>query len=183
MSTGITRRNSGGTEHTVSFRTNRTERPLILNSGFSSIKFAVFRVDESPERVLVGKTDRIGLPGTVFVVESTGREIAASNQDSVGMNMMDWLDWNRLSHGGNTPSRSCPRQRNLTNWGHTCRFAAQPISQTRCQPDGQHRTNMIAERHNAPQHNRHAKQAEYSGDCPASGGGSERGQIHWDIKA
>ena len=27
---------------------------------------------------------------------------------------------------------------------------------------------MIAERHNAPQHNRHAKQAEYAGDCPSS---------------
>jgi hypothetical protein len=29
---------------------------------------------------------------------------------------------------------------------------------------------MIAERHNAPQHNRHAKQAASAGDCPATAG-------------
>ena len=37
---------------------------LTINGGSSSIKFALYRTGEPPERVMYGKVDRIGLPGT-----------------------------------------------------------------------------------------------------------------------
>jgi acetate kinase len=35
---------------------------LIINSGSSSLRFALFKAGESPTRILNGKFDRIGLP-------------------------------------------------------------------------------------------------------------------------
>jgi len=35
---------------------------LTLNGGSSSLRFAVFRIAQSLERVLAGKFERIGLP-------------------------------------------------------------------------------------------------------------------------
>ena len=42
--------------------------PLILtiNGGSSSIKFALYQEDGPLKRVLYGKVDRIGLPGTIL---------------------------------------------------------------------------------------------------------------------
>src|SRR6266545_1448182 len=46
-----------------------TVRPvLIINSGSSSLKFALFRLAKIPERVLSGKFERIGLPGARLTV-------------------------------------------------------------------------------------------------------------------
>lgn len=48
----------------------KTDSPCILtiNGGSSSVKFAVYAVGETVERLLVGKIDRIGLSGTNLVV-------------------------------------------------------------------------------------------------------------------
>ncbi len=54
---------------------------LTINSGSSSLKFSLFRLDtESPDRALIGKFERIGLPGTRFSVHdvsSGGKDEAA----------------------------------------------------------------------------------------------------------
>ena len=84
---------------------------LIINSGSSSIKFALFRTAPSLARTLVGKIDRIGLPGTVFVAEDVRREIAAGTHEAAGRALIEWLDHkigfdnvravgHRVVHGG-----------------------------------------------------------------------------------
>jgi acetate kinase len=48
---------------------------LTINAGSSSIKFALFRSGQTPERVLSGKIERIGLPGSTLTLTdiSSGR--------------------------------------------------------------------------------------------------------------
>src|SRR5258708_17056479 len=68
----------------------RTERPysvtpqrsvLTLNSGSSSLKFAVFRFDGEERALLVGKAERIGLDGSSFhAKDAGGGEVAHDRQ-------------------------------------------------------------------------------------------------------
>jgi acetate kinase len=72
---------------------------LTLNGGSSSIRFAFFDADHAGRKVLAGKLDRIGLPGTHLSVEdSRGAESSRSSIDvkaadhrTAGAWLFDWL--------------------------------------------------------------------------------------------
>ncbi len=69
---------------------------LTLNGGSSSIKFAIYEIDNALKRVLQGKVDRIGLQNTTLTFsDSTG-----NNKDSLTLDESDFrsvsnflLDW------------------------------------------------------------------------------------------
>jgi acetate kinase len=70
---------------------------LTINGGSSSIKFAVFRADESFERTLSGAVDRIGRSRTTLAFRnSTGlreeAEFVVSNDRSAVHAVIDWLE-------------------------------------------------------------------------------------------
>jgi acetate kinase len=70
---------------------------LTINSGSSSIRFALYEAGEPPKRRLDGKIDRIGLSGTNLTVNDSAGEAqgprrlgAADHRKAVGF-LMDWL--------------------------------------------------------------------------------------------
>lgn len=70
---------------------------LALNGGSSSIKFAVYELSETSERVLFGHLDRIGLPGSTLTVAEAEQAAAtisvdAANQRSAVAFLLDWLE-------------------------------------------------------------------------------------------
>lgn len=71
---------------------------LTINSGSSSIRFAVFETREPRRRVLGGKVDRIGVNGTTLIVDSPDRAAAdrhainATNHHSAAGVLLDWLE-------------------------------------------------------------------------------------------
>jgi len=71
---------------------------LTLNSGSSSIKFALYRVGKIPARVLYGKIDRIGLVDSTFTfnnekgVRQEIPEARVSDYRSSVNFLMDWLE-------------------------------------------------------------------------------------------
>lgn len=71
---------------------------LTLNSGSSSIKFAVYELGKIPQRRLHGHLDRIGLPGTQFTVSagpeasSTISPATATDPVAAANFLLDWLD-------------------------------------------------------------------------------------------
>ena len=75
-----------------------TESVLTINGGSSSIKFALYRTGELLERMLYGKVDRIGLPGTNLTFKDLtrnqqgSRSIAASDHRSAVNFLIDWLE-------------------------------------------------------------------------------------------
>lgn len=91
---------------------------LCLNGGSSSIKFALYRAGDPPQRRLTGKVDRIGLPGTRLSYRDEGRSGEEGNRDlgeadrtSAAGVLIDWLDdraglhsiaaaGHRVAHGG-----------------------------------------------------------------------------------
>src|SRR5512141_39445 len=72
--------------------------PLVLtiNGGSSSIKFALYQEDGALKRLLDGKVDRIGLPGTIltFNDETGNRKRAVDTPDyrSAVTFLLDWLE-------------------------------------------------------------------------------------------
>ena len=70
---------------------------LTINSGSSSIKFALYAAGEPPERLIRGKIHRIGLgdPILSFTDGVTGRSdtgpAKASNTREAGLFLADWL--------------------------------------------------------------------------------------------
>jgi acetate kinase len=68
--------------------------PLVLtiNGGSSSIKFALYREDAALKRVLHGKIDRIGLPGTVLTFNEETMNIEAPDYRSAAALLLDWLE-------------------------------------------------------------------------------------------
>jgi acetate kinase len=78
----------------------KTDLPCILtiNGGSSSIKFALYRVDEPLQRRLYGKVDRIGLSGTNLTFHDTdgkpqaARSLAAADHKSAANFLIDWLE-------------------------------------------------------------------------------------------
>ena len=71
---------------------------LTINSGSSSIRFAVFEARDPRRRLLGGKVDRIGVDGTTFVVDSPDRTLAdshtinATNHHAATGVLLDWLE-------------------------------------------------------------------------------------------
>jgi acetate kinase len=71
---------------------------LTINGGSSSIRFALFRVEEPLKRGLYGKVDRIGLSGTNMTShDPTGnrqdnRNLAAPDHKSAANLLIDWLE-------------------------------------------------------------------------------------------
>jgi acetate kinase len=100
-------------------------RILTVNGGSSSIKFALFEVGDSPQRVFGGEIERIGLAKPVMRVsgvtpaDNMSRSIAASNHAAAAGVLMDWVGQrngrnsldaigHRIVHGG--PKYSAPQR-------------------------------------------------------------------------
>lgn len=78
--------------------TSKPQAVLAINSGSSTIRFAVYDVGTTPRRRLDGKIDRIGLSGTTLLVnDSAGtpqaprRLAAVDHRTAVGF-LLDWLE-------------------------------------------------------------------------------------------
>ncbi len=73
-------------------------RILTINGGSSSIRFALYRKDGPLKRLLHGKVDRIGLPGTILVFNEETRNnddssgIEAPDYRSAAASLLDWLE-------------------------------------------------------------------------------------------
>jgi acetate kinase len=71
---------------------------LTINGGSSSIKFALYRIDEAAMRLLHGKIDRIGLPDSnlTFQDEKGNKKgklkVETSDHLSAANFLMDWLE-------------------------------------------------------------------------------------------
>ncbi len=71
---------------------------LVVNGGSSSIKFAVYRMNDPPQRRLLGKVDRIGLRGTTLTFDDLNRHQQGSraigdfDHPSAAKFLIDWLD-------------------------------------------------------------------------------------------
>src|SRR5579859_3657870 len=80
-------------------------RVLTINGGSSSIKFALFETDPKLRRVLEGKIERIGSPGSVLIVkgadlaDNLNRPIQAPDHKAAVEVLMDWLE-GRIPSGG-----------------------------------------------------------------------------------
>lgn len=101
----------------------RTHKILILNSGSSSLKFALFEMDGRESLVLSGRLERIGLPnGTFQVRDAGGRTLVDSaneklpDHETAIRRLLDWLSEagqsdnldaaaHRVVHGGPRHSR------------------------------------------------------------------------------
>ena len=104
---------------------------LTINGGSSSIKFAVFSIggkNQSPVMKLKGQIERIGMPDTVFSVQSTGpgdtftRSVPAEDHMAAAAALIDWIQergldadliavGHRIVHGGpdyHEPQRLTP---------------------------------------------------------------------------
>jgi acetate kinase len=90
---------------------------LTINGGSSSIKFALFEVGDSLQRILEGGMERIGLPEATFVVKGVNqtdnftRSMTAANHTAAVRVLMDWIEQrfprgeltavgHRVVHGG-----------------------------------------------------------------------------------
>ena len=71
---------------------------LAINGGSSSIKFALYRSGEPLKQTLLGKIDRIGLPGTNLTFNELTRDeqespaIHVSDKKSAANFLLDWLE-------------------------------------------------------------------------------------------
>jgi acetate kinase len=103
-------------------------RILTINGGSSSIKFALFEAGESPQRILAGGIERIGLPDASLHVkglnqaDNFSRSVTAPNHTVAVDALMDWIEervgvdgltavGHRVVHGGpkyNQPQRITP---------------------------------------------------------------------------
>ena len=77
---------------------------LTINGGSSSIKFALFEVDQGLRRILAGSIERIGLPDATFLVKGSDkadnftRPLVAADHAAAARALMDWIR-QRLGHG------------------------------------------------------------------------------------
>ncbi|MGZ6347084.1 MAG: acetate/propionate family kinase [Anaerolineales bacterium] len=98
---------------------------LTINGGSSSIKFALFEVGETLQRILAGSIERIGLPEPTFEVKGLSetdnfkKSIKAGNHTAAVGELMDWIEQrfqrgelsaigHRVVHGG--PKYSEPQR-------------------------------------------------------------------------
>ena len=74
------------------------ERLLTINSGSSSIKFALYEAVKPLKRGLYGTVDRIGLTGTNLTFhdaegnQQASRKLAAADHKSAANSLIDWLE-------------------------------------------------------------------------------------------
>jgi XFP C-terminal domain/Acetokinase family len=74
-----------GSSRTASEGTDRS-CILTINGGSSSLKFALFAPADRPERLLYGRVERIGIPGSSLIMADTERgqeedsEVEAADQ-------------------------------------------------------------------------------------------------------
>ncbi len=71
-------------------------RILTINGGSSSIRFALFEIDKSSERLLDGKVERIGTPDATLQVQRAGQQasnlkIEADKPESAVNALVEWL--------------------------------------------------------------------------------------------
>src|SRR5258707_6655095 len=95
---------------------------LTINGGSSSIKFALFRVEKTPERLFTGSIVRIGQPDATLTVKQEEtlqpdrHKIEAPDQKQAVDRLISWLDQNagftniaavghRIVHGGSRYSK------------------------------------------------------------------------------
>jgi acetate kinase len=70
---------------------------LTINSGSSSIRFAVFEANEPPGRLLAGRIERIGARGTALIIDGAdgtsaqSQNINATNHHAAAGALLDWL--------------------------------------------------------------------------------------------
>lgn len=97
---------------------------LTINSGSSSIKFALYRADSSMGRLVTGKLERIGLPDPSITIKGDDGHlqklsVKAPNHRAAGNLIIKWLDANfgfdgitgvghRVVHGG--PNFTSPQR-------------------------------------------------------------------------
>jgi acetate kinase len=98
---------------------------LTINGGSSSIKFALFNLDRTLQRILAGSIERIALPDATFVVKGLNkadnftRSVTAPNHTAAVGLLMDWIEerfqraeltavGHRVVHGG--PNYSEPQR-------------------------------------------------------------------------
>ena len=73
-------------------------RILTINGGSSSIKFALYEIEEPLKRGLSGKVDRIGLSGTNLTFKDPTKKqpeshkLAAADHKSAANSLIDWLE-------------------------------------------------------------------------------------------
>jgi acetate kinase len=96
---------------------------LTINGGSSTIKFAAFRANGAPERILIGRIDRIGGPDpemafTDLVRGETQRpSVRALDHSGAALQLIEWIDrWagaesfqaigHRIVHAGLRPAAS-----------------------------------------------------------------------------
>jgi acetate kinase len=71
---------------------------LTINGGSSSIKFALYEIEEPLKRGLYGKVDRIGLSGTNLTFneptkkQPESRKLAAADHKLAANSLIDWLE-------------------------------------------------------------------------------------------
>jgi acetate kinase len=84
----------------TSERMSQGTHVLTINSGSSSIKFAMYDMSGVPQRIATGQVERIGLPDARFRATAaegqTHETIAAANHDQAVDRIIAWLDL----HGG-----------------------------------------------------------------------------------
>jgi len=103
-------------------------RVLTINGGSSSIKFALFETGDALRRILEGRIERIGLPGTAMMAKGErpddhfSRPLAARDHAAAAASLTDWLEerlggdvlagvGHRVVHGGphySEPQRISP---------------------------------------------------------------------------
>ena len=110
-------RHTMGSQHPI--------RILTINGGSSSIKFALFEAEDSLQRTVEGKIERIGLPEAPFVVkglrqaDNFSRQVNAPGHAAAVERLMDWIEerfeqgelsavGHRVVHGG--PNYSDPQR-------------------------------------------------------------------------
>jgi acetate kinase len=71
---------------------------LTINGGSSSIKFAIYQISEPLKKILYGKIDRIGLPGTILTFNDQTKNkqesisFKASDHKTAVNLLIDWLE-------------------------------------------------------------------------------------------
>jgi acetate kinase len=102
-----------------------SRRILTVNGGSSSIKFALFEIGHSLQRILKGAIDQIGMPNATFAVkglnheDTFSRSVTAPDHTAAVGALMDWIGersrsdglfavGHRVVHGG--PKYSSPER-------------------------------------------------------------------------
>ena len=75
---------------------NENENILVINGGSSSIKFALYSMDENPNKIFAGQIKRIGLSGPEFIVTNNNQGknkivFDATNFKEAAEALIEWI--------------------------------------------------------------------------------------------